>query len=40
MEQGAAPVTSQTYQLTQDQSVAVCKQLQQVTVYLVNDSYD
>ena len=30
MEQGAVPVTSQTCQLTQDQSITVCKQLQQV----------
>lgn len=31
MQQGAAPVMSQDYQLTPDQSVTVCRQLQQVT---------
>lgn len=36
MQQEAVPVTSQTCQLTQDQTVVVCKQLQQVSDYQVN----
>lgn len=36
MQPEAVPVTSQTCQLTQDQTVVVCKQLQQVSDYQVN----
>ena len=38
MQQEAVPMTSQACQLTQDQSVAVCKQLQQVSSYQVYSS--